>query len=155
MQVDQSALAVDVVESDIGHINKASLHLALTIAAFLVEDQARPSVSHQKRIAAVPSTKVSAMTLTSLILVVVCYQTATLGGPGSWRRKVLFRDTPQLGDVFPVEVERRQGCSLQVNHGILKHGFPLPPIPHISVQRANVSVGHSLLALGSDFAYAA
>lgn len=30
---------MDVVESDVGTINKAALHVALTVAAFLVEDQ--------------------------------------------------------------------------------------------------------------------
>ena len=40
MQVNETALAVDVVESDVGTINKAALHVALTVAAFLVEDQA-------------------------------------------------------------------------------------------------------------------
>lgn len=39
LQVNQGALAVDVVESDVGPINKAALHLALTVAAFLVEDE--------------------------------------------------------------------------------------------------------------------
>ena len=41
MQVNESALAVDVVESDVGPINKAALHVALTVAAFLVEDQVK------------------------------------------------------------------------------------------------------------------
>ena len=39
LQVNESALAVDVVESDVGPINKAALHVALTVAAFLVEDE--------------------------------------------------------------------------------------------------------------------
>lgn len=30
---------MDVVESDVGPINKAALHVALTVAAFLVEDE--------------------------------------------------------------------------------------------------------------------
>lgn len=34
---------MDVLESDVGTINKAALHLGLTVAAFLVEDQARTS----------------------------------------------------------------------------------------------------------------
>ena len=38
-QVNQSALTVDVAESDVGDINHARLKLALTIGAFLVEDQ--------------------------------------------------------------------------------------------------------------------
>ena len=41
VQVNQTALVVDVLESDVGPINKASLHLALTVAAFLVEDQVK------------------------------------------------------------------------------------------------------------------
>ena len=41
----------------------------------------------------------------------------------------------------------------QVNQGILKDGFPLPDIPHIKVDRANVTVAPSSLALGSDFSY--
>ena len=32
---------MDVLESDVGPINKAKLHLALTVAAFLVEDEVR------------------------------------------------------------------------------------------------------------------
>ena len=40
-QVNESALAVDIVESDVGPINKAALHVALTVAAFLVEDQVK------------------------------------------------------------------------------------------------------------------
>ena len=39
--MNESALAVDVVESDVGPINKAALHVALTVAAFLVEDQVK------------------------------------------------------------------------------------------------------------------
>ncbi len=42
---------------------------------------------------------------------------------------------------------------MQVNHGILKDGFPLPDIPHIRVDRANVTVAQSALALGTDLSY--
>ena len=48
MQVNQSSLAVDVVQSEIGDINKAALHVALTIGAFLVEDQVTLTLPYLK-----------------------------------------------------------------------------------------------------------
>ena len=38
-QVNQAALKVGVKESDVGKINEAALHFALTVASFLVEDK--------------------------------------------------------------------------------------------------------------------
>ena len=42
---------------------------------------------------------------------------------------------------------------LQVNHGILADGFLLPSIPHVKVERANVTVVDHALAIGADFSY--
>ena len=42
---------------------------------------------------------------------------------------------------------------LQVNKGILADGFPLPDIPHVKVERANVTVVDHALAIGADFSY--
>ena len=43
--------------------------------------------------------------------------------------------------------------TMQVNKGILKDGFPLPDIPHVKVERANVTVANNAIALGTDLSY--
>ena len=115
LQVNETSLSVDVLESDVGPINKAKLHLALTVAAFLVEDEVRFKRQHY------PPGLCSAQPGKDLLC------------------------SRSLCDAL---------SRLQINKGILKDGFALPDIPHVTVERANVTVAKAALALGSDVKYA-
>jgi len=166
--VNESALAVDVLESDVGPINKAALHLALTVAAFLVEDQVPTS----------SSARLTRTFLACLIRTVLGPSLQDVANASTFCEELsnlhigMFSRDVQMGHrtVWTLDCEARLICwwntyvvnapavkmvlsSLQVNHGILKDGFPLPDIPNITVDRANITIAPAALALGSDFSY--